>query len=144
MRHPALTCLLLILIAASCLFLSPANALDLSGMSAIGNVAKVSKTSNGMLIECDDNSQVSLQVLAPDMVRVRAGFKSSLPSRDHSWAIAKNRVDISPCQKSWRTVKTVSLETSELRVSVSRSPLRISFYDVKRGERLTVTVNQCV
>ncbi len=135
MRHSALTCLLLILIAASCLFLSPANALDLSGMSAIGNVAKVSKTSSGMLIDCDDNSQVSLQVLAPDMVRVRAGFKSSLPSRDHSWALAKTEWASVPVKIS-ENGETVSLETSELRVSVSRSPLRISFYDVKTGRAI--------
>ncbi len=34
-------------------------------------------------------SQLSLHVLAPDLVRVRAAFQKPLPQLDHSWAIAR-------------------------------------------------------
>ncbi|MBS2004473.1 MAG: DUF4968 domain-containing protein, partial [Cyanobacteria bacterium SZAS LIN-5] len=103
-------------------------AVDLTTMQAIGNFAGMTKTDDGVLIDCDDNSHVRLQVLAPDLVRVRAAFKTSMPQRDHSWAIARTKWDSVPFKVS-QTKDELSLDTSELHVVVSRKPLKISFYD---------------
>ncbi|MGM3243105.1 hypothetical protein, partial [Bacillus cereus group sp. Bc237] len=42
-----------------------------SAMQTIGNARAFSQVSDGLVIDCDDKSQVKLQVLAPDLVRVR-------------------------------------------------------------------------
>lgn len=107
-------------------------ALDLTGSRAIGNFASMTKTNDGVLIDCDDRSQVRLQVLAPDLVRVRVAFQTSLPQHDHSWAIARTDWDKVPYKVS-QTKDDLSLDTSELRVVVSRKPLRISFLDAHTG-----------
>ena len=108
-------------------------AIDLSGMHVIGNISAVTRTADGLILDCDDHSQVRLQLLAPDMVHVRAAFQKKLPQRDHSWAIAKAEWDkIAP--NVTETKDSVSLETSELRVVVNRGPLRVAFYDAHSGE----------
>lgn len=134
MKRAVLLLLLFLALAYTSLF-SPVNALDLSGMSAIGNVRAVAKTANGVLIDCDDNSQVALQVLAPDLVRVRVGFKKAVSNKDHSWAIAKTDWASVPIKVS-ESSQAVSIGTAELRVVVNRSPLRVTFYDVKTGRAI--------
>lgn len=119
-----------------CLLMLPsvpqALAVDLTSMRAIGNFAGMTKTDDGVLLDCDDHSQVRLQVLAPDLVRVRAAFKTSLPQHDHSWAIARTKWDKVSFKVS-QTKDELSLDTSELHVVVSRKPLKISFFDAHTG-----------
>jgi len=135
MKRSALLCFLLTVAGTMSAFTERAYSLDLSGMSPIGNVRKVVKISDGILVDCDDDSQVKLQVLAPDLVRVRAGFKKAIPGKDHSWAIARTSWNSVPTKVS-ESNDTVVLETSELRVVVTRSPLRIAFYDAKTGRAI--------
>jgi alpha-glucosidase len=132
MRRVALLLLLLFFAASYGALRTPAYSLDLSGMGSIGDVRKVAKTNSGILIDCLDESQVSLQVLAPDLVRVRTGFKRPIPAKDQSWAIARTIWDAVPINVS-ESPEAVSIETSELRVVVNRTPLRIQFFDVKTG-----------
>jgi len=111
-------------------------AVDLTGMRAIGNCAGMTKTADGVVIDCDDHSQVRLQVLAPDLVRVRAAFQTSLPQHDHSWAIARtdwNKDKVPFTVSNSESKDDFSLETSELRVVVIRKPLRVLFYDAHSG-----------
>ena len=112
---------------------SPALAVDLTGMHTIGNGSTLTNLPDGALIDCDDKSQVRLQVLAPDLVRVRAAFQKSIPQHDQSWAIARTDWDKVPTKVS-ETNEAFSLETSELRVVVNRNPLRVSFYDAHSGQ----------
>lgn len=108
------------------------SALDLSKMQAIGNVAKMTKTDDGVLIDCEDHSQVRLQVLAPDLVRVRAAFQTTLPQHDHSWAIARTSWDKVPIEVS-QDNSAVWLDTSEIHVAVIKKPFQIKFFDAKNG-----------
>src|ERR1044072_1470805 len=64
-------------------------AIDLSGLESIGTISSYRSTSNGILFNCSDGSQVQIWMLAPDLARVRASFRKPLPQRDHSWAIAR-------------------------------------------------------
>ena len=125
-----LVCALLVMI----LFASnlAAHAVDLTSMQTIGNVAGVNKVEDGIIIDCEDKSQVKLRALAPDLVRVRVTFQKSLPERDPSWAIERTKWDRVSTQIS-ESKDSVTLETSELKVVVERQPLRISFYDRKTG-----------
>lgn len=132
MRRTDFLCLVLILLMTFASSFGPAYSLDLSNMQSIGSVTNVSKANDGITIKCDDNSQVVLKVLAPDLVRVRAGFKHEVPSKDHSWAIARTKWDSVPI-KVEESDDAVTLTTSELRVVVNRKPMRIAFYDVKTG-----------
>lgn len=133
MKRASFVCLLLMLIMTFASSFGPVQALDLSGMQKIGNVRKVVKNSDGITVDCEDDSQVLVKVLAPDLVRVRVGFKKPIPAKDNSWAIEK---------KSWEPVSTtvnesndsVSIETAEVRVVVNKAPMRISFYDAKTGQ----------
>ena len=66
-----------------------ASAVDLNGLVPIGPMAGYTASGDGISITCTDQSQVRFQVLAADLIRVRASFGKPLPERDHSWAIAK-------------------------------------------------------
>src|SRR5260221_7352039 len=92
----------LVLLAASSL--SFAQAIDVSKLEKIGAVSSVVKTEKGITLNTSDNSQVQLTVLAPDLIRVRASFTKPIPSRDHSWAIAK---------EDWETPMWRATEKSE-------------------------------
>jgi hypothetical protein len=122
MRRTALICL-----SIAALLLAPCSqalaAIDLSGMRTIGSLNSVTKSENGVLLDCDDHSQVRVQVLAPDIVRVRVAFQRALGQQDHSWAIAKTEWSQVPT-KVTESKDSVSVETSELRVVVNRNPLR--------------------
>jgi alpha-glucosidase len=103
---------------------------EITGLQKIADVTGVVKTARGLTLNCGDNSQVQLTVLAPDLVRVRTSFGTNPPARDHSWAIAKD---------DWSTVRwnvaesadAVTLVTDELEVVVRRAPLLIEFRDAK-------------
>src|SRR5690349_402432 len=89
-----------------CLITGPLTVLgiDLQGLQPIGRITSVSKRDSGVLIQCSDESQVGLYVLAPDLIRIRASFGKPLASIDHSWAIAK---------AEWEPVKWQLEETSD-------------------------------
>jgi len=126
----------LLVAALTCLAVcGPAVAMDVSSMRAIGNVSSVTKEADGVLITCVGKSQVRLQVLAPDLVRVRASFEKELPKHDHSWAIERTKWD--PVQvKVTEAADSTTLETAELRVVVTHKPMRVQFFDVKTGRAI--------
>ena len=107
-----------------------AQAIDVTGLSPIGSVASYSRSGDGITVTCSDQSVVRFQVLASDLVRVRASFRKPLPDRDHSWAIDKT---------SWAAPKwsvreesaDLLLVTDELEVAIHRSPLLVEFRDAK-------------
>src|SRR5688500_10974798 len=62
---------------------------DITTLEKIGPVVRFERAGNAITLHCQDNSQVRLTVLAPDLIRVRTAFAKPIPARDHSWAIAK-------------------------------------------------------
>ena len=105
-----------------------ASAVDLNGLVPIGPMAAHTASGDGITITCTDQSQVRFQVLAADLIRVRASFGKPLPERDHSWAIART---------SWEAAKwtvreepgDLVLATDDLEVVIRRSPLLVEFRD---------------
>jgi alpha-glucosidase len=103
-------------------------AIDFNGLEQIGPIASYTKSEAGVTFICQDNSQVRISLLAPDLVRVRVAFRQPLPARDHSWAIAK---------ESWTTPRwsfaeqggVYVIQTDELKVVVHRQPLIVEFRD---------------
>jgi alpha-glucosidase len=108
---------------------------DITRLQKIGPVVSYTRTERGLILNCRDNSQVQLSILAPDLIRVRASFTKPIPAKDHSWAIAKD---------DWVTVRwtvaetpqQITLTTSELEVVINRSPLLIDFRDARTRELL--------
>ncbi len=99
-----------------------------AGLQSIGPMSSFHRTGNGVLIECSDSSEVRLEVLAADLVRVRAAFAQALPEQSHSWAIART----SWTTPAWRLTEnpdSLLLTTEEIEVRIRRSPLLISFAD---------------
>jgi len=109
---------------------------DITRLEKIGPVTSFTRTDRGLILNCADNSQVLLAVLAADLVRVRASFTKSLPTKDHSWAIAKDRWDRVPFTVN-ETATEITLTTSELEVIIHRSPLLIDFRDARSHELLS-------
>jgi alpha-glucosidase len=107
-----------------------AAAISLEGFVPLGPVASYTSLKDGIVILCGDHSQVRFQVLAADLVRVRASFGQALPDRDHSWAIAKT---------DWATPRwnvreadgEILLSTTELEVVIQRAPLLVEFRDAR-------------
>lgn len=107
-----------------------AGAIDLDSLVPIGPVASYTSARDGITIACGDQSQVRVQVLAPDLVRVRASFVRPLPERDHSWAIEKTAWDV-PQWNVHENPDSLLLATAEVEVVIHRSPLLIEFRDAK-------------
>lgn len=108
---------------------------DITRLRKIGPVTSFTRTDKGLLLNCRDNSQVQLSVLAADLVRVRVVPGKALPSLDHSWAIAKESWTDVP----WTVAETpndITLATNELQVVIHRSPLLIDFRDARSGQLL--------
>src|SRR5207253_803853 len=106
------------------------NGQDVSSLEKIGPVVSFTKSAQGITINCRDNSQVQITVLAPDLIRVRASFTKAIPARDHSWAIAKESWETPP----WNIRETdgsITVSTAETEVVVHRSPLLIDFRDAR-------------
>src|SRR5215813_5805969 len=59
---------------------------DITTLEQIGPVVSLQRSDKGVTLNCQDNSQVQLSILAPDLIRVRASFTRHTPARDHSWA----------------------------------------------------------
>ena len=125
--------LLLFVLASLCPSVS---AIDLSGLASIGPVSSYTRTSNGVIFTCSDESQVQIEVLAPDLVRVRASYRSALPHRDHSWAIAKTDW-ATPTWKLSEGRDSLVITTAELQVIVQRSPLLVEFRDARTGKMIS-------
>src|SRR5438045_7290820 len=81
---------LLILAIISGFGLTRAQEIDVTRLDKIGSVTSYVETEKGITLNCSDNSQVQLTVLAADLIRVRASFAKPIPAKDHSWAIAKD------------------------------------------------------
>ncbi|HEX8889167.1 MAG TPA: glycoside hydrolase family 31 protein [Pyrinomonadaceae bacterium] len=121
----SLCCLVIVLCSAG------AEAQDfVQGLEPIGSVSSFTKADASVTFNCEDGSQVRVSILAPDLIRVRASFRKSLPARDHSWAIAKESWDA----VRWNLRETPAgfvITTDELEMVISRKPLLIEFRDAK-------------
>ena len=120
----------LLALIATLIVTVPTIAQDITTLEKIGDVVSVQRSSNAVTLNCRDKSQVQLTILAPDLVRVRAAFTKSIPTKDHSWAIAK--FDWStPRWNLTESSDSITITTDELEVVVRRSPLLIEFRDVR-------------
>jgi alpha-glucosidase len=106
-----------------------------AALQPIGAVAGVVRTGQGVTLTCADGATVTLSVLAPDLVRVRALFAGQPAAPDHSWAVARTQWDAVPWQLS-ETPAAVALATAELEVVVHRDPLLVTFRDPATGRVL--------
>ena len=103
---------------------------DITKLEKIGPVTSFTKSEKAVVFNCQDNSQVQVTVLAPDLVRIRASFSKPIAARDHSWAIAKTDWTM-PRWSLSETIAAVVITTEEIEVVVHRSPLLIEFRDAK-------------
>jgi alpha-glucosidase len=124
-----------ILIVVLCLFGLgvTTRAQDVASLEKIGPVVSVAKSAKGVTINCRDNSQVQLTVLAPDLIRVRASFAKPIPARDHSWAISKENWD-TPRWNLTEGPEFITIATDRVEAVVRRSPLLIEFRDARTHE----------
>jgi alpha-glucosidase len=103
---------------------------DITGLEKIGPVTSFTKSEKAVTFNCRDNSQVQISILAPDLIRIRASFGQSIPTKDHSWAIDKTDWSTPPWSLS-ESADAVVIKTDEIEVAVRRSPLLIEFRDAK-------------
>src|ERR1041384_120516 len=108
---------------------------DITTLEKIGSVVSFSKTDNTVTLTCNDNSQVQLTILAPDLVRVRASFTKPIPAKDHSWAVDKNDWS-TPHWTINESTTTITIITDEIEVTIQHSPLLISFRDARTHQLL--------
>jgi alpha-glucosidase len=108
---------------------------DITTLEKIGSVVSLTKTDNAVTLTCNDNSQVQLTILAPDLIRVRASFTKPIPTKDHSWAIAKTEWT-TPRWSLKESTTSITITTDELEVTIQRSPLLISFSDARTHQLL--------
>ncbi len=114
------------------LLCSPAWAIELRGLVSIGPMKSFSRTAGAVTFTCQDNSEIRISVLAPDLFRVRAAFGKALPEKDHSWAIEKTSWDSTLWTLSERP-DAVVLATTEAEIIVERKTMLIQFRDPKAG-----------
>jgi alpha-glucosidase len=118
-----------LLLSLSVLF-SPAISL-LAEWQSVGNVV-VSPPQGNSVIFRGPRGSVTVTVLAPDLVRVRA-IPGTSPSPDYSYAVVKSDwPQVHVAISADRQAET--LRTAELEVRAQLSPFRLAFYD--RGGRL--------
>jgi len=108
---------------------------DITTLEKIGSVIRFAKSEKTVTLHCDDNSQVQLTILAPDLIRVRAAFTKPIPARDHSWAVAKENWP-TPRWKIEETAASITITTDELEAVIRRSPLLIEFRDARTHQLL--------
>lgn len=127
--HPSRSCVVAATLLVS---LATAKAVDLDSLQAIGPVTGYQKSERGILIACQDHSEVAIEFLATDLVRVRAGFRKPVPDL-HSWAVIKD----SWTPAAWtlqEDAKAIWLRTAAVEVVVNRVPLTIAFVDPTSGQ----------
>ena len=103
---------------------------DVTDLQRIGPVVSFTKSDKSITLNCQDNSQVQITLLASDLVRIRAAFGKSIPARDHSWAIAKE-VWNTPRWTVVESAGSIVVITDEVEVVINRSPLLIEFRDAR-------------
>ena len=108
---------------------------DIATLEQIGPISSLERTEKTVTLHCQDNSQVQLTILAPDVIRVRASFSKPIPNKDHSWAIAKQDWE-TPRWRLDETSDPITITTGELEVAVNRSPLLIEFRDARTHQVL--------
>ncbi|HEX6719852.1 MAG TPA: glycoside hydrolase family 31 protein [Pyrinomonadaceae bacterium] len=108
---------------------------DVTSLEKIGPVVSFTKSEKSVTLNCQDNSQVQLTILAPDLIRVRASFTKAVLTKDHSWAIARTDWP-TPRWNVNETPNQITLNTDELEVVIRRSPLLIEFRDARTHELL--------
>ncbi|PYS71341.1 MAG: hypothetical protein DMF73_10945, partial [Acidobacteria bacterium] len=118
----------MVLFSLCCFGLGQAQEIDVTRLEKIGSVTGLIKTERGITLNCGDNSQVQVTVLAPDLIRIRASFAKPVPAKDHSWAIAKDDWQI-PLWTISETKNAITIATSEIEAVIERSPLLIDFRD---------------
>ncbi len=106
------------------------SAQDVTHLEKIGPVISIEKSSTTVTFNCGDKSQVRLTILAPDLIRVRASFTKPIPTRDHSWAIARDDWS-TPRWSLSEAAESITILTDELEVVVRRSPFMIEFRDAR-------------
>jgi alpha-glucosidase len=109
--------------------------IDVTKLEKIGSVVSFTKTYKSITLNCSDNSQVQLIILAPDLIRVRASFAKTIPPKDHSWAIAKPEWS-TPRWNVSETTDTITVATSEIETVIHRSPLLIDFRDARTHQSI--------
>lgn len=114
---------------------SGAQPADGTGPQPLGAVERVNRTERGVELACARGGAVTISILAPDLVRVRARFPGQSLALDHSWAVAKTDWSVTPWQLS-EDAATVTLTTAELKIVISRDPLLIEFRDAATGRVL--------
>src|ERR1041385_91703 len=127
--------LLAIFMIACGLAVGRSQEIGVTRLEKIGPVTSYEKTEKGITLNCSDNSQVQLIVLAPDLIRVRTSFTRPIPTKDHSWAIAKENWD----QSAWtvnETAEAITIATTEVAVVIHRSPLLIEFRDARTHQTI--------
>src|SRR5690349_7295795 len=107
---------------------------DITTLEKIGSITRFAKSEKTVTLTCNDNSQVQLTILAPDLIRVRASFTKPIPTKDHSWAIAKTEWT-TPRWSLKESTTSITITTDELEVTIQRSPLLISFSDARLSRR---------
>jgi len=103
---------------------------DITTLEKIGPVVSFARTDKAVTFKCQDDSQVQITILAPDLIRVRASFAKPIPAKDHSWAIAKQDWQV-PRWSLKDATDSVTIATDEVEVLVHRSPLLIEFRDTR-------------
>jgi alpha-glucosidase len=112
---------------------SKAVGIPIEGLQSIGAVESWSRTGQGVLLQSQDLSQVSIALLAPDLIRVRASFTKPLAASSHSWAIEKTDWGTTPFSVS-DSSGVLTLRTAALEVHITKEPLLIDFRDAKSGQ----------
>jgi alpha-glucosidase len=103
---------------------------DITTLEKVGPVVSLVKSDKAVTLNCKDNSQVQLTILAPDLIRVRASFTEPIPAKDHSWALDKQDWT-TPRWNLSESTELVTISTDELDVVIRRSPLLIEFRDAR-------------
>ena len=134
-RRTLLVMKTLLLIIGFWIWCTTTLAQDITTLEKIGPVVRFEKTEKTVTLHCQDNSQVQLTVLAPDLIRVRAVFTKPIPTKDHSWAIAKQNWP-TPRWNLSETSGSITITTEDLEVVVRRSPLLIEFRDARTHQVL--------
>src|SRR5580765_7205825 len=116
MNKPVAAILLLVGLSSSI------DAQDITALEKIGPVVSFTKTDKAVTFNCRDNSQVQVTILAADLIRVRASFARPIPTKDHSWSIAKENWE-TPRWGLREAAESVTITTDEVEVVVRRSPL---------------------
>ncbi len=94
----------------------------------LGSVEAVEKSDRSVLFQCGESS-VTINVLAPNLIRVRLAPSGEFISR-RSWAVTRDDEEwaVVPFQLQ-ETADAVEIKTAQMRVQVQRYPCRIACFD---------------